>query len=44
MEKPKIKCEICKKREATTTVVRPFEVQPIPVCDKCYNDIIEEDD
>jgi len=44
MEKPKVKCEICKKREATTIATRPFEMQPIAVCEKCYNDILEEDD
>jgi hypothetical protein len=44
MEKPKVKCEVCKRRLATTLVVRPFEVKPIHVCMTCYRDILEEDD
>ena len=47
MEEPKIKheiCMVCKKREATTTAIRFFEANPIMVCDKCYNDMMEEDD
>jgi ribosomal protein L34E len=43
-KKEKAKCEICKRRLATTPIVRPLEIKPINVCMICYRDILEEDD
>lgn len=38
-----VKCECCKKRTATTVAVRPFETNPIPVCNVCYDNILDEE-
>jgi len=37
------KCEMCKKRKATTTIVKPFKGETIDVCDRCFDDSLDEE-
>lgn len=43
-EKVVVKCQMCIKRDAVTTAVKPFTGETIEVCGKCFNDIIDEED